>query len=415
MTNANFGWIDFSNEHRDRVYAVMDLLSKNGSVDELGVGIVRDAIADWLFPGISTIQTRAKYFIIIPQIFRTYLQKYQNKEKVPSLKEFLRSEENRIMHQLASNYAKEEKKGEGHGIIGINVARNNGELARKPSSVYWNGLRTHKIIASHLSLSEYLHGNDLSKAKSGSHLSDESEHDMAYWNDNFAIKSSELPEVDENTRMDLTHAEADLLRTALICTNNTHKHEGNLLTQILKSDARIITMQQSKDFCEMTRVFLKDINLPQMTRDTLRVALYFDLLIHGAHIRYNILLHQKAGNQVKSFLEDWENWITDRDENIEELKQLDFSTIFSVLAPRTPVATQIFMQKWQDEALKDEPNLEVLDGLVKKQEINKKGAKAKLAKKSGEYSEWVGLRRLQYRFYQAKTIISDIHNGYDKS
>jgi len=75
---AGLGWIDFSEGHRDRVFSVVDLLSADGSVDELGVGVVRDAIADWLFPGVSTIQTCPKYFIIISQIFISYLIKFQH-------------------------------------------------------------------------------------------------------------------------------------------------------------------------------------------------------------------------------------------------------------------------------------------------------------------------------------------------
>ena len=46
----------------------MNLLSEQGAVDELGTGIVRDAFANYFFPGTSTIQTRAKYFLIVPYL-----------------------------------------------------------------------------------------------------------------------------------------------------------------------------------------------------------------------------------------------------------------------------------------------------------------------------------------------------------
>jgi hypothetical protein len=49
--------------------ATLDLLSASTALDELGIGTLRDRYADILFPGISTIQTRAKYFVIIPYIF----------------------------------------------------------------------------------------------------------------------------------------------------------------------------------------------------------------------------------------------------------------------------------------------------------------------------------------------------------
>ena len=57
------GWIDFSSEHREKVKTVIDLLTISDVVDELGIGTIRDCFSDTLFPGISTIQTRAKYFV----------------------------------------------------------------------------------------------------------------------------------------------------------------------------------------------------------------------------------------------------------------------------------------------------------------------------------------------------------------
>ncbi|GEO11803.1 DUF6361 family protein [Segetibacter aerophilus] len=57
---ASIGWIDFSPAHRDKVGAALDLLRPEGMVDELGLGSLRDGLANQMFPGISTIQTRAK-------------------------------------------------------------------------------------------------------------------------------------------------------------------------------------------------------------------------------------------------------------------------------------------------------------------------------------------------------------------
>ena len=45
------GWIDFSKEDRQKALDVINLLSEQGAVDELGIGIVRDAFANYFFPG----------------------------------------------------------------------------------------------------------------------------------------------------------------------------------------------------------------------------------------------------------------------------------------------------------------------------------------------------------------------------
>lgn len=49
---------------------VVDLFREHDTRDELGVGSVRDAFADMLFPGTSTIMTRARYFLLVPWAYQ---------------------------------------------------------------------------------------------------------------------------------------------------------------------------------------------------------------------------------------------------------------------------------------------------------------------------------------------------------
>lgn len=63
MYGLQLGWVDFSKEQRNKVLSVINLLSEPEAVDELGIGIIRDGFANMFFPGTSTIQTRAKYFL----------------------------------------------------------------------------------------------------------------------------------------------------------------------------------------------------------------------------------------------------------------------------------------------------------------------------------------------------------------
>ena len=60
------GWIDFSKSERNKVLSVLELLSERDTLDELGITPIRDGFANIFFPGTSTIQTRAKYFLIVP-------------------------------------------------------------------------------------------------------------------------------------------------------------------------------------------------------------------------------------------------------------------------------------------------------------------------------------------------------------
>ena len=68
MTSA-FAWLDHSESDRRKALDVVDLFREQDTSDELGIGTVRDALADSLFPGISTIQARGKYLLFISLIY----------------------------------------------------------------------------------------------------------------------------------------------------------------------------------------------------------------------------------------------------------------------------------------------------------------------------------------------------------
>lgn len=63
---STFGWLDTDNEQRRKMLEVVDLFKEEGTVDELGIGSIRDAFADALFPGTSVLQTRLRYVLFIP-------------------------------------------------------------------------------------------------------------------------------------------------------------------------------------------------------------------------------------------------------------------------------------------------------------------------------------------------------------
>ena len=92
------GWVDFSKADREKVFDVLNLLQEPGAVDEIGIGLIRDAFANYFFPGTSTVQTRAKYFLVVSYILQeavsgkygnqvnSILQRIDNEEKVYTVK-----------------------------------------------------------------------------------------------------------------------------------------------------------------------------------------------------------------------------------------------------------------------------------------------------------------------------------------
>ena len=66
---AFVSWLDLTSSDRERMRRVLSLFDEQGTVDEMGLGVLRDAFSDALFPGTSSIQTRLRYVLFIPWIY----------------------------------------------------------------------------------------------------------------------------------------------------------------------------------------------------------------------------------------------------------------------------------------------------------------------------------------------------------
>ena len=120
-------WLDFSDVERKRALQVVELLGRKDTRDELGLGAVRDAFANALFPGMSTVQRRAAYFLIVPWTFRMIERR---RPRSGAAIEHVRWHELRMIDALLSS-------GDRDGVIGGRVGQG---LRQLPSMIYWSGL-----------------------------------------------------------------------------------------------------------------------------------------------------------------------------------------------------------------------------------------------------------------------------------
>jgi len=125
------GWLDYSEVERRQVQEMLQLFRERGTVDDLGIGTLRDAISNRLFPGTSVVQTRARYFLFIPWIFQ-------------------QAENNRRGDVLARAEAMERKligallnSADLDGLIGRQAGK---EVRNLPSAIYWTGLAAYDIF-----------------------------------------------------------------------------------------------------------------------------------------------------------------------------------------------------------------------------------------------------------------------------
>ena len=70
ITPMSLGWLDNNQKEQDTIKEMLSLLQEKGTLDEIGIGTIRDAFSNMLFPGITTIQTRAKYLVILLYLFK---------------------------------------------------------------------------------------------------------------------------------------------------------------------------------------------------------------------------------------------------------------------------------------------------------------------------------------------------------
>ena len=139
---SSLGWLDFDGAASEQVSTLLRSLDEPGTLDVLGLGSIRDALADMLAPGTSTLQTRLRYFIFLPWIFQRL-----EAEKIPptDFARKLRDYEAKLidrLHHLGPN----------QGVIGYHAKR---DLKRMPSDIYWSGLGAWGIRHWEVSLAEY--------------------------------------------------------------------------------------------------------------------------------------------------------------------------------------------------------------------------------------------------------------------
>jgi hypothetical protein len=419
MSNSSIGWIDFSSEHRDKVKTVIGLLSAPGVVDELGIGGIRDAFADFMFPGISTIQTRAKYFTLTALLIRDYMTNERASRRPRSLEKYLEEEEKNCRIQLVERHGEERR---GLGIIGgLFKTRRDRDVVRRPSSVYWNGLRAFGFVTpSDLSLAEFGRRLSSERLKLRALLEDSGQErgddlDAEDGGHQLRVRVPQLDEEDywENLSIDLTREEAVFLRQKI----TLHQRES-LLGQILGSDsviAEVLKLPAEADFEELSTLpFIGKLRSEELGR-IVQHARDFWRIMKGAHIRYNCLL-QASGfgtHELRTkFDGQWEEW---RESMARFPSQWDTGFMWALVhrhggSVREP--TRNFVNQWIELARGGSVDLARCNEVVIRQEQLNKGPRARLRPGNQEaVNGWIGFETLQYRWPQVRRIIADIHHG----
>lgn len=400
MSNrSQLGWVDFSNEDRERVKHALSQLAQPGTLDELGIGGLRDAFADLMFPGFSTLQTRAKYFITVPRIIRDYLQLSCARQRKQPLAHYLEEQEAHLSELL-----RERHRGSGEtGISGFSLPKGE-RVSRHPSSIYWVGLRTWKLIDTQGSLRQFAQAVGSAEEPWAGLQEEAGDDGDAHSPVRLVHLDRHEPAWLDDVRIELTGSEARFLSEKLKAGP-----EHNLATALERSGLREQALVKGAAGFPALAAWVGDqAQLPSQTRDSVAMAQAFSELIYGAHLRLNMLLVRNSAEHralLDTFGGYWDAWRSQAHAHPQQVNRWLAHTQVS-LAGRTLA----FLENWAGELAGNAREHE-LDRLVEAQAKANKEQRSILNRRLPEGFEWHGMSRLDYRWAQVRSVLRDVQEG----
>jgi hypothetical protein len=395
-------WLDYSERERRQALDVISLFREQGTVDELGIGAIRDAFANVMFPGTSTIQTRAAYFLLVPW-------SYQRLEarRVPSarIEQVARRAELALIDPIVAS-------GERDGVIGIDARRT---LRRLPSNVYWLGLRTWGIRRFPRSQPSYHRSLDAFYASlRAGELRRTSEDDPSAsidrkpsnWDPQLPDPPSGFPQV---ASLRLRAVDAEYLRSKVATAQ-----PQSLLAYIMS------TADEPTDVAAPWEHPLA-AEAPADLIELIEHARCFSLAMHGSALLYNLMLSEAIGNmdRAEEYRADLVAWAAAVENDLPRLLRWDRHVRFWDLARLPNVGKRaLFVQRWLDLVLSEGsaaqlPESRTATDLVRRREWEMKGSRARLQNRSALHA-WGGssfAARLDYRWRVTQRIVNDVIEG----
>ncbi len=397
--SSTLTWLDYSERERRTMLDVVKLFRESDTRDELGIGSVRDALADLFFPGTSTIQTRARYFLFVPWI---YLDLENRRTDSLKIADRARRQETALISALLAA-------GETEGVIGRQAQD---KLQRLPSNIYWQGLGALglRVFAGsqdqyHRSLTRYYaHLAQLTRQRA------EEPTDLrgyTNWHLGLPPTPTDFP---NGVTFTLTRIEAAYLRERI----QTHAPDT------------LLAFWVSHRASPPQSVFpwdVVDTQHPIHLREKLAHAQNFSESLHGAALLYNLLLAEATPRTdwvetYRTALDEWVALITSRFAILTRWDKEQFWNIVLNANPRVPRFTRVFVEQWLELALDPTRLPRLADDasardLIRAREHFLKRGQARLENRRALdlWNGAAGTGRLDFRWGVAQRHLQDIHTG----
>nr|WP_224760673.1 DUF6361 family protein [Salinibacterium sp. ZJ450] len=393
-------WLDASSEDQRRMREIVNLFSERESRDELGIGQVRDALSDILFPGTSTLLTRARYMLLIPWCFLAAARPGLSPDSIAQRVDA--NERNLIVALKAES--------DGDGLLGKSAGT---ALKNLPSSIYWVALRQYGILTQ-----PTMSQADASAAGLGPvREQDVDEILPGAW----SLTLPGLPDgFPHNTGggFDLKNAEAGWLRERML-----EGSEGSLLSHLLdhrpERDSGAPWLDPAVS------------ELPADTHDSLTHARLFSFAMHGAALLYNLLLAEayeeggfdRVNGAVDRYQEQLATWRERQEVLAPDLASWDRDDFWATILTRNQRATssRVFIDRWLDGIISDAAVDPATDShlryLIQRREQQHKGSQSRL-RNTRLLQTWQGASgagQLVFRWPQVRGILTDLHDGLERT
>ena len=408
---SSLTWLDYSERDRRRAMDVIDLFRETGTVDELGLAGVRNSFSDLFFPGTSTIQTRACYFLLVPwTLLRIERLRISSSKAAARAR---RAELNLNSRMLAGDDTR--------GVFGSQAGN---ALKRLPSEVYWGGLRSWGIrtFSGHMwAYFRSLDGFYRRGAQSRSTPRDPEGRSAppANWHPHVPAPPSGFPY--ENVSVALRPQDAEYLRDRIQA-----RHAESLLAVLAgradRADLKVDRPWQLSRLSEISPVL----------REQLHDAELFAVCMQGAALLYNLMLSEKQEHEgrVETYRSELADWAADVAELGSDLAHWRLDGVWRVVRVQgrsVGYPTQAFVTRWIESLKTDGPEAVVGDNsvaqaLVRERETQLKRGRARLT--SPRHLELWGGRsgtgRMSYRWggnpqSGTRLLLKDIFDGLARS
>lgn len=204
-------WLDASTAENSKMRELVKLFGTPETTDDLGMGQLRDAISNSLFPGTSVLHLGARYMLLVPWAYQTA---HQVTRKPEELRKRAEESERQLIGRLR-------ELGE-DSYIGRDAGRNVQQL---PSAAYWSALRRYGIVNPETDRSAVaqLMCADTPAPEDG-------EDHYCVWNETLPKPQVGFPQTDERG-LALSHEEACWLQERILASC-----PGTMLAHVVGSD-----------------------------------------------------------------------------------------------------------------------------------------------------------------------------------